>query len=104
MPAGWGVSFAARVNYSASPLSEGGGERLAWAGDNYAPLASLDWQVHVYGGVGEEDFGVPVHVFGTSPHFRRGWFCLVRPDGYVAMKSATAAPVRAYLRRWSVVQ
>ncbi len=55
------VSQAA-VNYRSSDLSEGragdvhGGDRLPWvkadlngAGDNFAPLRSLDWQLHVYG-------------------------------------------------------
>ena len=51
------------VNYRGSSLSEGhagtvhGGDRLPWvkadvndtAADNFTPLTSLDWQVHVYG-------------------------------------------------------
>src|SRR5262249_31048833 len=47
------------VNYRGSPLSAGqvgsvhGGDRLPWVKmtgtDNFAPLAALDWQVHVYG-------------------------------------------------------
>src|ERR1700730_18600358 len=49
------------VNYRESALSEGragtvyGGDRLPWVetalkgGDNFAPLTSLDWQVHMYG-------------------------------------------------------
>src|SRR5206468_8452108 len=51
------------VNYRGSSLSEGqagavqGGDRLPWikpsangtGQDNFAPLISLDWQVHVYG-------------------------------------------------------
>src|SRR5262249_10674469 len=48
------------VNYRHSPLSVGaagavrGGDRLPWVEtepgkDNFAPLASLTWQVHVYG-------------------------------------------------------
>ena len=53
------------VDYRASPLSEGragrvrGGDRLPWieargdaaggAADNFAPLASLDWQVVCFG-------------------------------------------------------
>ena len=48
------------VNYRGSPLSEGaagsvkGGDRLPWvetgqAEDNFTPLMSLVWQVHVYG-------------------------------------------------------
>ena len=50
------------VNYRGSALSEGragavhGGDRLPWVtvephGDNFTPLTSLDWQVHVYGAV-----------------------------------------------------
>ena len=48
------------INYRNSPLSAGsaggvrGGDRLPWipidaANDNFSPLASLAWQVHVYG-------------------------------------------------------
>src|SRR5262249_61721626 len=52
------------VDYRGSALSEGraggvhGGDRLPWVqvdsgrgADNFAPLRSLDWQVHVYGEV-----------------------------------------------------
>jgi hypothetical protein len=46
-----------QVNYRGGPLSVGrtgcvhAGARLPWVEpvDNFAPLASLDWQVHVYG-------------------------------------------------------
>ena len=52
-----------RIAYHGSALSEGaagevhGGDRLPWAQtgegtDNFAPLQSLDWQVHVYGEAG----------------------------------------------------
>jgi hypothetical protein len=46
------------IRYPDSALSEGnagkihGGDRLPWTGpemDNFAPLRSLDWQIHVYG-------------------------------------------------------
>ena len=52
------------INYRATPLSQGAagnvqaGDRLPWvpptgaaaeSGDNFTPLESLDWQVHVYG-------------------------------------------------------
>ena len=44
------------ITYRGSSLSEGragrvaGGDRLPWIpADNFSPLASLDWQVHVYG-------------------------------------------------------
>ena len=68
------------VNYRDSPLSEGaagsvrGGDRLPWVEtgpneDNFAPLTSLAWQVHVYGeprrGVAEAcaELGLPIHAF-----------------------------------------
>jgi hypothetical protein len=92
------------VNYRGGPLSEGragkihGGDRLPWAAsdDNFAPLASLDWQVHVYG---EPDpslilicakLGLSLHQFIWMPEMRRGGLTegasfLIRPDGYVAM-------------------
>ena len=46
-----------RIAYRESPLSDGAagevhaGDRLPWVEgtDNFAPLKSLDWQVHVYG-------------------------------------------------------
>ena len=47
------------LNYRGGPLSRGaaghvhGGDRLPWVAvdgaDNFAPLAGMDWQVHVYG-------------------------------------------------------
>ena len=101
------------VNYRASSLSEGragtvhGGDRLPWvkldlngvAGDNFAPLTSLDWQVHVYGDAVPEIQAVcnerklPLHVFPWRPEMaraglRRNAVYLVRPDGYVALADA----------------
>src|SRR5262249_21382634 len=46
-----------RIAYRSSPLSDGSagavhaGDRLPWVEgiDNFAPLTSLDWQLHVYG-------------------------------------------------------
>ncbi|HEX9937396.1 MAG TPA: FAD-dependent monooxygenase, partial [Longimicrobium sp.] len=99
------------VQYRDSPLSLGeaggvrGGDRLPWVrtgagGDgragNFAPLASLAWQVHVYGdpagGVAEAcaELGLPLHRFTWMPAMRRrglarGATYLVRPDGYVAL-------------------
>ena len=70
------------VNYRGSPLSEGragavhGGDRLPWVKpdangtpDNFTPLTSLDWQVHVYGDAAPEIREIcrvrqlPLHVF-----------------------------------------
>ncbi len=52
------------LNYRRSSLSDGragsvhGGDRLPWvtadSNDNFAPLTSLDWQVHVYGSAASE--------------------------------------------------
>jgi hypothetical protein len=105
------------INYRRSVLSEGyagvvhGGERLPWMRldedghetDNFAPLASLHWQVHVYGAVapairavcGEHD--LLLHEFRWQPAmkragFRRNALYLVRPDGYVALAAADQSP------------
>src|SRR5207249_11577857 len=95
------------VNYHDSPLSAGaagsvrGGDRLPWVRtgpdeDNFAPLTSLGWQVHVYGepaaGLAERcgTLGLPLVAFPWSPDLgrtsglRQGVSYLIRPDGYVA--------------------
>jgi hypothetical protein len=112
------------VNYRGSSLSEGragavqGGDRLPWVKtdlneeyrDNFAPLTSLDWQVHVYGEATPEmravchERSLPLHVFPWHPEMERAGLqrnaaYLVRPDGYVALADAEggAAMVAAYL-------
>jgi 2-polyprenyl-6-methoxyphenol hydroxylase-like FAD-dependent oxidoreductase len=112
------------VNYRGSGLSEGragavhGGDRLPWvkgdltgAGeDNFTPLASLDWQVHIYGDALPEIQAVctrrklPLHVFPwrreiARTGLRRNAVYLVRPDGYVALADPEggAAAVTNYL-------
>jgi hypothetical protein len=81
-----------------------GGDRLPWveggpagdSADNFAPLSSLDWQVHVYGDSSPAiraacaERKLALHVFPWSPNakragFRRSAAYLVRPDGYVAL-------------------
>jgi 2-polyprenyl-6-methoxyphenol hydroxylase-like FAD-dependent oxidoreductase len=101
------------VNYRGSKLSEGragrlhGGDRLPWVktssggldDDNFTPLTSLDWQVHVYGNARPEIRAVcqqrrlPLHVFAWQPDMgrkglRRDAVYLVRPDGYVAVANS----------------
>ncbi|HZC15415.1 MAG TPA: FAD-dependent monooxygenase, partial [Caulobacteraceae bacterium] len=67
------------LNYRDGPLSAGkagpvhGGDRLPWVSvegeDNFAPLAAMVWQVHVYGSANEDlvrycaDNGLVLHVF-----------------------------------------
>jgi 2-polyprenyl-6-methoxyphenol hydroxylase-like FAD-dependent oxidoreductase len=105
------------INYRLSPLSVGqagrvrGGDRLPWVAnarsetfaDNFAPLASLTWQVHVYGepksGVAEAcaDLGLPLHAFAWTPEMKRaglerGAVYLIRPDAYVALADVTGMP------------
>src|SRR5262245_41486206 len=104
------------VNYRHSPLSAGaagavrGGDRLPWVElepgqDNFAPLTSLTWQVHVYGearrGVAEAcvELRLPLHRFAWRPGMQRdglqsGALYLVRPDGYVALADPRCDPGR----------
>jgi 2-polyprenyl-6-methoxyphenol hydroxylase-like FAD-dependent oxidoreductase len=104
------------VNYRNSPLSAGsagkvhGGDRLPWvelgsAKDNFAPLTTLKWQVHVYGEVERAvsdacaDLLLPLHVFPWQPRMRgaglqNGALYLVRPDGYVGLADPRADPER----------
>jgi 2-polyprenyl-6-methoxyphenol hydroxylase-like FAD-dependent oxidoreductase len=111
------------VHYRHSPLSVGaagavrGGDRLPWVvtapgKDNFDPLASLSWQVHVYGeprrGLAEvcAGLGLPLYLFAwrhgmRRAGLRRAALYLVRPDGYVALADPDADPerLREYSRR-----
>jgi 2-polyprenyl-6-methoxyphenol hydroxylase-like FAD-dependent oxidoreductase len=99
------------IEYRASRLSAGvagrvhGGDRLPWvrAADNFAPLTSLTWQVHVYGAPAPalaqacRDRGLALHAFPwraemAAAGLARNALYLVRPDGYVALADAAARP------------
>jgi 2-polyprenyl-6-methoxyphenol hydroxylase-like FAD-dependent oxidoreductase len=111
-----------RVNYRGSSLSEGragdvhGGDRLPWVkmdglhADNFKPLTSLDWQVHVYGDAMPDlrtscdSRKLPLHIFPWRPEvervgLQRNASYLVRPDGYVALADpeARATAIASYL-------
>ena len=110
------------VSYHDSALSEGragaiiAGDRLPWietdGSDNFAPLASLRWQAHVYGNARNElkaacsELGIELHEFAWDEHARDvgardGALYLVRPDGYVGLadKDANVRRLRAYVSR-----
>jgi hypothetical protein len=100
------------LNYRGSRLSEGragtvhAGDRLPWvaigSNDNFVPLTSLDWQVHVYGRAASQieatciAHSLPLHVFPWQGAMRRAGLqrdavYLVRPDGYVALAAPTGS-------------
>jgi 2-polyprenyl-6-methoxyphenol hydroxylase-like FAD-dependent oxidoreductase len=109
-----------RITYRESLLSEGSagvvhaGDRLPWVegADNFAPLASLGWQVHVYGTAPDalREFAagsdLPLHEWRWTPAARRAGLerdalYLVRPDGHVgfAHREADVEGLGAYARR-----
>ena len=103
------------ISYHDSPLSVGSagaikaGDRLPWvvledgSEDNHAPLARIDWQVHVVGAAGDNlrawcaMHGLALREFAwTTRHeeagFARGANYLVRPDGHVALCDPSPGP------------
>jgi 2-polyprenyl-6-methoxyphenol hydroxylase-like FAD-dependent oxidoreductase len=100
------------IRYPDSWLSEGsagevkGGDRLPWVlldeathSDNFAPLTSMDWQVHVYGAAAADlstfcaEQKLALHVFPWQARMEKAGLArnalyLVRPDGYVGLADA----------------
>jgi 2-polyprenyl-6-methoxyphenol hydroxylase-like FAD-dependent oxidoreductase len=114
-----------RINYRHSPLSEGsagdvhGGDRLPWVdaseGENFAPLKSLDWQIHVYGQAGQalrraaSDSKLALHDFAWSEPaehagLERDALYLVRPDGHVALADSKqdVEKLRGFLSKFKI--
>ncbi|KHN96009.1 monooxygenase, FAD-binding protein [Metarhizium album ARSEF 1941] len=94
------------LNYCGMSLASGrvgrleGGQRLPWVVvdgiSNYESLASMKWQVHVYGTATDtlltwcHDHGLGLTAFEWTPEYAsagltRDVVCILRPDGYVAM-------------------
>ena len=114
-----------RINYRHSRLSEGnagvvrGGDRLPWVetndGGNFAPLTSLDWQIHVYGKAGEalrraaSEANLALHEFAWNApaehaDLERDALYLVRPDGYIAFANSRqdVEKLRQFLSRFKI--
>lgn len=113
------------LNYRESPLSSGkaghvhGGDRLPWVefdgSDNFTPLASMEWQVHVYGAAQEGlsawcvKRNVPLHTFDWRENCETAGLAqnaayLLRPDTYVALAESGVAPdaLEHYFRSRSI--
>jgi 2-polyprenyl-6-methoxyphenol hydroxylase-like FAD-dependent oxidoreductase len=112
------------IAYRQSPISEGsagrlrGGDRLPWVddADNFAPLATLDWQVHVYGEASGPLLSM-VHARGLqlaafpwtdaagAAGLVRDAAYLVRPDGHIALADSkqSLAGLEPYLSRLAIV-
>jgi 2-polyprenyl-6-methoxyphenol hydroxylase-like FAD-dependent oxidoreductase len=109
-----------KIHYPDSTLSRGaaghihGGDRLPWISDpsqdNFAPLASCDWQAHVFGAPAGDvaetlmQNGIALHVFeltdaARAAGFLAGALYLVRPDSYLSLvqSKADAKELGSYL-------
>lgn len=90
------------IHYPDSALSGGrageviGGDRLPWVADNFAPLQTLDWQLHVYGKItpqlaaAAQALRLPLRAFPWSEAADHAGLLedaayLVRPDMHIAL-------------------
>jgi 2-polyprenyl-6-methoxyphenol hydroxylase-like FAD-dependent oxidoreductase len=110
-----------RIEYRSSPMSQGeagslhGGDRLPWlpGQDNFKPLETLNWQLHLCGTPSDalREFAaqraLPLHSFAfddaaKSAGFVPGAAYLVRPDGYVALAQPdqNTQTLNQFLSKW----
>ena len=101
------------LNYRGGPLSSGrarqvhGGDRLPWVVadgiDNFASLATIAWQIHVYGTPSPalcgwcKDHNIVLNAFGWRAEHQaagltRDATYLIRPDTYVAEVDTSGTP------------
>ncbi|MEE6132834.1 FAD-dependent monooxygenase [Priestia sp. GS2] len=113
------------INYRDSKLSNGtagkivAGERLPWIetahSDNFKPLQSFDWQIHIYGQANKDliefaqSHSLKVHEFTweqkmDSVGFQQDALYLIRPDGYVALanKDQNVSALNEYLTKFKI--
>ena len=107
-----------RITYRGTSLSTGvvgaihSGDRLPWLrhADNFAPLKSLDWQLHCYGDARMdlltwcERYKIPLHFFVPAEPFKPATLCLVRPDGHIGWvgRSTDLAALSRYVTQWRI--
>jgi len=106
------------ITYKGTPLSTGvvgavhSGDRLPWLRhpDNFAPLKSLDWQLHCYGDARLdlvnwcERYKLPLHFFRPEQPLRPGTLCLLRPDGHIGWigHSNDLVSLTRYVTQWRI--
>ncbi|MGB6407492.1 MAG: FAD-dependent monooxygenase [Planococcus donghaensis] len=123
---GFKILSQIHINYRDSPISKGkagkvyGGMRLPWiqtAGrDNFTPLRSVDWQIHVYGKASKEliDFArshsFELHEFAWESTMQKAGFhqnalYFIRPDGHVALANKTQdlSVLKDYINTFEII-
>lgn len=113
------------LNYQQSELSTGeyggikGGNRLPWVNtptiNNFEPLKSYDWQIHVYGTITQEvkqlAFETVIPMYDVSWNksmnaqgIKENSVFLVRPDGYVSVATdlQNLESIKNMIRKYSI--